>query len=178
MRAVAWLLPVLALGVGACGGMSDRERFELRTPGVDDMITRELDDSQKPRLGKPTRDELKVIRAWANAMSAGRVGVAAELFNVPTTIADGIHEAQQLHDRKSILAFNRSLACGQKLVGWERGAPSKVIATFKLTDRPGAAGECGKNVGLKSDTIFVVERDLIHQWLSAGTALRGDVGAG
>ena len=49
-----------------------------------------------------------------------------------------------------------------------------MIATFRLTERPGAIGECGKNVGLKSDTIFVVERELIQQWLSAGTALRSD----
>jgi len=176
MRAAACLLALLALALGGCGGMSDSERFSLRTPGIDDPIVREIEGSEKPRLGKPTRAELKVIRAWAKALSAGRVGEAAELFDVPATIADGIHPAQNLQDRKSILAFNRNLACGQKLVDWERGAPSKVIATFKLMDRPGAAGECGKNVGLKSDTIFVVERDLIQQWLSAGTALRDDDG--
>jgi hypothetical protein len=174
MRAVAWLLPVLALVMGACGGMSDRERFQLRTPGVDDMITREVEGSEKPRVGKPTRAELKVIRAWATALSAGRIVEAAALFDVPVAIADGVHEQESLYDRRSILAFNRSLACGQRLVEWRRGAASKVIATFELTDRRGARGECGKNVGLKSDTIFVVEHDLIQQWLSAGTALRAD----
>ena len=172
MRAVAWLLPVLALTFGACGGMSDRERFQLRTPGVDDMITREVEGSEKPRLGKPTRAEMKVIRRWAHALSAGRIVEAAALFDVPVAISDGVHDQESLHDRESILAFNRSLACGQKLVDWQRGAPSKVVATFKLTERPGATGECGKNVGLKSDTIFVVEHDLIQQWLSAGTAIR------
>ena len=174
MRAVAWLLPVLALVVGACGGMSDRERFELRTPGVDDMITREVEGSEKPRVGKPTRAELKVIRAWASALSAGRIGEAAALFDVPVAIADGVHEQESLYDRRSILAFNRSLACGQRLLEWRRGAASTVIATFELMDRRGARGECGKNVGLKSDTIFVVEHDLIQRWLSAGTALRAN----
>ncbi len=172
MRAVAWLLPVLALAIGACGGMSDRERFQLRTPGVDDMITREVEGSEKPRVGKPTRAEMKVIRAWAAAMTAGRIVEAASLFDVPTAVSDGVHPQQSLHDRHAILAFNRSLACGQRLVDYKRGAPSKVIATFKLTERPGAAGECGKNVGLKSQTAFVVEEDLIQQWISAGTALR------
>jgi hypothetical protein len=173
MRAVAWLLPVLAaLGLGACGGMSDRERFELRTPGVDDMITREVEGSEKPRLGKPTKAEMRVIRAWASAVSAGRIVEASALFDVPVAVADGVHPQQSLHDRQEIRAFNRSLACGQKLVDYKRGAPSKVIATFKLKERPGAPGECGKNVGLKSQTAFVVEKDLIQQWISAGTAIR------
>jgi hypothetical protein len=172
MRAVAWLLPVLALALGACGGMSDRERFELRTPGVDDMITREVEGSEKPRTGKPTRAELKVIRAWATALSAGRIVEAAALFDVPVAVADGVHEQQSLHDREEIREFNRSLACGQRLLEWRRAAASKVIAKFKLTDRRGARGECGKNVGLTSETIFVVEHDRIQQWLSAGTALR------
>ena len=177
MRAVAWLLPVLALALGACGGMSDRERFELRTPGVDDMITREVEGSEKPRTGKPTRAELKVIRAWATALSAGRIVEAAALFDVPVAVADGVHEQQSLHDREAIREFNRSLACGQRLLEWRRAAASKVIAKFKLTDRRGARGECGKNVGLTSETIFVVEHDLIQQWLSAGTALRSSDGA-
>jgi hypothetical protein len=177
MRAVAWLLPVLALAFAACGGMSDRERFQLRTPGVDDMLTREVEGSEKPRLGKPTRAELKVIRAWATAMSAGRIVEAAALFDVPVAVADGVHPQASLSNRQSILAFNRNIACGQRLLESRRGAASKVIATFKLTERPGARGECGKNVGLKSETIFVVENDLIQQWLSAGTALRSDGGA-
>jgi hypothetical protein len=172
MRAVAWLLPVLALGLGACGGMSDRERFELRTPGTDDMITREVQGSEKPRTGKPTRAELKVIRAWAKALSAGRIGEAAALFDVPVAVADGVHAQDSLHDRGEILKFNRSLACGQRLLESRRGAASKVVATFKLMDRRGARGECGKNVGLKSETIFVVEHALIQQWISAGTAIR------
>ena len=172
MRAVAWLLPVLALTFGACGGMSDRERFQLRTPGVDDMITREVEGSEKPRVGKPTKAEMRVIRRWASALSAGRINEAASLFDVPVAVSDGVHPQASLHDRREILKFNRSLACGQKLVDWHRGMPSKVIATFKLIERPGATGECGKNVGLKSQTAFVVERELIQQWISAGTAIR------
>jgi hypothetical protein len=178
MRAVAWLLPVLALAVGACGGMSDRERFQLRTPGVDDMITREVEGSEKPRVGRPTRAEMKVIRAWAEAMSAGHVVEATDLFALPTVIADGVHDARRVSEREAVLEFNRSLACGQRLIDWRRGAPSRVVATFELTERPGAQGECGKNVGLTSDTIFVVDRDLIQQWVSAGTALRSDAGKG
>ena len=178
MRAVAWLLPVLALAFGACGGMSDRERFQLRTPGVNDMITREVQGSEKPRVGRPTKAELKVIRAWAAAMSAGHVVEAADLFALPAVIADGIHAPQRLSEREAVLEFNRSIACGQKLIDWRRGAPSNVIATFKLMERPGAQGECGKNVGLTSDTIFVVDRDLIQRWLSAGTALRSAAGKG
>ena len=172
MRAVAWLLPVLALVLGACGGMSDRERFQLRTPGVDDMITREVQGSEKPRRGKPTRDELKVIRKWATAVSAGEIDAAAQLFALHVQVADGVNPQRGLHTRESIVEFNRSLACGQKLLDWQRGTQSAVIATFKLTDRKGAAGECGKNVGKKTATAFVIERRLIQQYKSFGTALR------
>jgi hypothetical protein len=172
MRKAAWLLPVLALGIGACGGMSDRERFQLRTPGVDDMITREVDGSEKPRRGKPTKAETGVIRAWATALSAGRVAEAADLFALHAQVADGIHPQRGLHTRESILEFNRSLACGQKLVDMQRGTASNVIATFELTDRKGAAGECGENVGQKTATAFVVERRLIQQYKAFTTALR------
>jgi hypothetical protein len=172
MRAVAWLLPVLAFTLGACGGMSDRERFQLRTPGVDDMITREVAGSEKPRRGAPTKAELKVIRAWAQALSAGEISQAADLFALHVQVADGINPQHGLHTRQSIVAFNRSIACGQKLLEWQRGTQSNVIATFELTDRKGAAGECGKNVGQKTATAFVIERRLIQQYKSFSTALR------
>jgi hypothetical protein len=174
MRTMAWLVPLVAvaLGFGACGGPSDSERFSLRTPGTDDMITRELDGSEKPRIGKPTKAEVRVIRAWASALSAGDIDQAADLFALHVQVADGINPQRGLHTRGSIVAFNRSLACGQKLVDWQRGRQSAVIATFELTDRRGAAGECGKNVGQKTATAFVVERRLIQQYLSFSTALR------
>jgi hypothetical protein len=40
MRRLAWIAPLLAVGLGACGSMSDEERFSLTTPGTDDVVVR------------------------------------------------------------------------------------------------------------------------------------------
>jgi hypothetical protein len=165
MRAVACLLPVLALAVGACGGMSDSERFTLKTPGVDDTIVRTMPGSEKRRIGKPTKAELKVIRAWSEAQRRGRVAEAAALFAVPSHVADGTHLERRLGDREAILDFVRSLTCGGKFLSARRGFPSEVIATFRLTELPG--GTCGEAVGQRFDTAFVVERGLIQNWKQA-----------
>ena len=165
MRAAACLVPLLALALGACGGMSDSERFNLTTPGVDDTIVRTMPGSEEPRVGKPTKAELKVIRAWSEAQRRGRVQEAAALFAVPATVADGIHLEHSLGDRDEILDFVRSLTCGGKFVSARRGFPSTVIATFRITELPG--GTCGKAVGRLFDTAFVVERGLIQRWKRA-----------
>src|SRR5919206_399062 len=70
MRAVVCLLPLLALVIGGCGGMSESERFSLRTPGVDDPIVREIEGSEQPRTGKPTRDESHAATARLRAARA------------------------------------------------------------------------------------------------------------
>jgi hypothetical protein len=166
MRAVVCLLPLLALVMGACGGMSESERFSLRTPGVDDPIVREIEGSEKPRTGKPTRDEVNAIRGWADALRAGHIVQAAGFFGVPAIVADGTSASRRLGNRKAILDFNRGLPCGAKLLDYARARASFVIATFELTERPGS-GECGNRVGHRSATIFLVERRHILQWISA-----------
>jgi hypothetical protein len=165
MRAAACLLPLLALAVGACGGMSDSERFSLKTPGVDDPIVRTMPGNEKERVGKPTRGELKVIRAWAEAQRLGHVGEAAALFDVPAVVADGIHLERRLGSRAEVLEFNRSLTCGGKFVSARRGFPSNVVATFRITELPGRT--CGKAVGKLADTVFVVDGGLIQHWKRA-----------
>jgi hypothetical protein len=164
MRAAAWLLPVLPLVVGACGGMSESERFSLRTPGTDGPIVREIEGSEKPRLGAPTDSEVTTIRGWADALQAGHVVEAADFFAVPSTVGDGLSPLRRLGDRAAVVDFNRKLPCGGKLVETRRGAPSTVIATFKLAERPGR-GKCGTGVGHEIDTAIVVERRHIVRWL-------------
>jgi hypothetical protein len=165
MRAAACLLPVLALALGACGGMSDSERFALKTPGVDDTIVRTVPGSEKERVGKPTRGELKVIRAWSDAQRLGHVDEAAALFDVPAVVADGITLERRLGSRAEVLDFNRSLTCGGKFLSARRGFPSRVVATFRMTELP--RHTCGKAVGRLADTVFVVDGGLIQQWKRA-----------
>ena len=166
MRAAAWLVPLFALAIGGCGGLSDSERFQLRTPGTDDPIVREIDGSAKLRRGKPTPAEVAVIRGWADALRAGHVAEAADFFAIPAHVLDGTNGERRLSDRAAVLAFNRGLPCGAKLLRYRRGLPSFVVATFKLTERPGP-GRCGSGVGHRVDTAFLVERHRIIQWLRA-----------
>jgi hypothetical protein len=165
MRAAAWLLPLLALVMGACGGMSDSERFSLHTPGVDDPIVRVVAGSEKERVGKPTRGELKVIRAWSKAQRLGHVAEAAAMFDLPAVVADGVHLERRLGTRAQVLDFNRSLTCGGKFLSARRGFPSNVVARFRITELPGHT--CGKAVGRLTDTVFVVDGGLIQHWKRA-----------
>jgi hypothetical protein len=165
-RALAWVVPVLAIGASACGGPSDAERFSLTTPGSDEPIVREIEGSAKPRTGRPTQQEVSVIRGWANALRAGHVEQASRFFAIPATVADGLNPQRQLPDIDSVRQFNRGLPCGARLVKAKRGANSFVVATFRLTERPGK-GECGDGVDQLAATAFLIERKHIVQWLRA-----------
>jgi hypothetical protein len=165
-RALAWVIPLLGLGVAACGGPSDSERFSLTTPGSDEPIVREIEGSAKPRTGKPTPQEVSVIRGWADALRAGHVEQASRFFAIPTTVADGTNPLRKLPDRDSVRAFNRGRPCGARLVKTKRGENSFVVATFRLTERPGR-GQCGDGVDQLAATAFLIERKHIVQWLRA-----------
>jgi hypothetical protein len=164
MRRLAWIAPLLALGLGACGSSSDSERFSLTTPGTDDLVVREIEGSETPRRGKPTRDEVSVIRGWADALRAGRVNQAARFFAVPTIVLDGANPQRTLPNMRAVRNFNRGLPCGARLVKTVRGKGSFVVATFRLTERPGP-GSCEGGVGQLADTAFLIERRHIVQWL-------------
>jgi hypothetical protein len=163
---IASVLGLLALGLVACGGPSDSERFSLTTPGSDAPVVREIEGSEKPRKGAPTHEEVSVIRRWADALRAGHVDQAARFFAVPAFVADGVNPKRRLPDRASIRDFNRGLPCGARLVDTKRGADSFVVATFKLTERPGP-GECGQGTDQLAATIFLIEKHHIVQWLRA-----------
>jgi hypothetical protein len=165
-RGLACVLPLLALGLSACGGPSDSERFSLTTPGTDDTVVREIEGSEKIRRGKPTHNEVSVIRGWADALRAGHVAAASRFFAIPAVVADGTNPQRSLPDRDAVRQFNRGLPCGAKLVNTKRGQGSFVVATFVLTERPGP-GECGTGVDQRVATIFLIEKHHIVQWLRA-----------
>ena len=108
-----------------------------------------------------------MIRAWATALSAGAREAAAQFFVIPAAVADGLNPVRRLPDLDSIREFNRSLPCGPRLLKATRGG-SSVVATFKLTERPGRArGQCGDGVDQLAATAFLIERRHIVQWLRA-----------
>jgi hypothetical protein len=160
----SWIASLAVLGLAGCGGMSDSERFSLTTPGTDDVVVREIEGSETPRRGRPTREEVSVIRGWADALRAGNVNRAARFFAVPTIVLDGTNPQRTLPNMKAVRNFNRGLPCGARLVKTARGRGSFVVATFRLTERPGP-GRCDGGVGQLADTAFLIENRHIVQWL-------------
>jgi hypothetical protein len=160
----SWIAPLVAFGLAGCGEMSDAERFSLTTPGTDDVVVREVEGSAKPPPKQPTAGEVRVIRGWADALRAGRVNQAATFFAVPTIVLDGTNPQRTLPNMTAVRNFNRGLPCGARLVRTIRGKGSFVVATFRLTERPGP-GRCGGGVGQLADTAFLIEKHHIVQWL-------------
>ena len=167
MRCLAWIAPLVVLGLSACGSGGDAERFSLTTPGTDDMVVREIEGSAKPRHGKPTAGEVRVIRRWADALRTGHVNQAARLFSVPAVVLDGTNPRRRLPDLAAIRNFNRGLPCGARLVETERGEGSFVIATFRLTQRTGPGARPCTGEGNLAATAFLIENRRIVQWLRA-----------
>ena len=168
MRRRSWIAPLVTLGLLGCGSMTDAERFELTTPGTEDMVVREVgggEEARKEPKKKPTRGEVRVIRGWADALRAGRVREAADFFAVPTVVLDGTNPKRSLDDKAALLEFNRGLPCGAQLVEAVRGNGKYVIATFRLTERTGPGAQPGCSVGALAATAILIEDMHIVQWL-------------
>jgi hypothetical protein len=69
-----------------------------------------------------------------------------------------------LQTRAAVEAFNRALPCGARLLATERGQRSLVIATFRLTERPGR-GRCDTGTGDLARTAFLIRDGRIVEWL-------------
>ena len=109
-------------------------------------------------------EEIAVIDGWTKALADGDLEAAAGYFRLPSIVQNGTPPIRLDSDR-DVLAFNASLPCGAELVRAEdRGR--YVLATFKLTERPGA-GECGQGVGLEARTAFAIEDGKITEWRRA-----------
>jgi hypothetical protein len=115
-----------------------------------------------------------VIEGWVEALSEGDVGGAAGYFALPSVAENGTAPLA-LRSRADVVAFNRSLPCGARLV---RASPLGrfIAATFRLTDRPG--GDCGSGSGLLARTAFVVRNGKIVQWRRLPSPARRGGGRG
>jgi hypothetical protein len=139
--AIGALLSSLALG---CGG--DGESEDAVVPGGADPET------------------TQVIEDWATALREGDVEGAAEYFELPSIAQNGT-PLLQLESRRDVVLFNRALPCGAELISAEQDGRF-TVATFELTERPGP-GKCGDGVGNAARTAFVIEDDLITEWIRA-----------
>jgi hypothetical protein len=104
--------------------------------------------------------EVGVIRGWVDTLADGDVDGAADYFAVPSVVQNATPPLT-LRSRADVVAFNRSLPCGAKLIK-ARPVGRVIVATFRLTERPG--GDCGSGVGLLARTAFVVKDGRIVQW--------------
>jgi hypothetical protein len=168
MRRAAWIAGSVALALAGCGSSGeDRQRDR------GDVTVREVEIDEPPVPSTPTRAEVRVIRGWADALRAGRVEQAARYFAIPAVVLDGTNPQRTLPNRTAVRSFNRRLPCGAELVGTERGEGAYVIATFRLTERPGP-GSCADGVGHLAATLFLVKRGHIVQWLRAPDPVQPD----
>jgi hypothetical protein len=165
VRSRAWIAALLSVGLVACGS-SDDDRDSVRTPDPDRPAERGAAPEREradERRGAPTEAEKAVIRGWANTLRAGHVAEAARFFAVPSVVANG-GPLLRLPSRAAAEQFNRALPCGARLLETERGQRSYVIATFRLTERPGR-GSCDTGTGALARTAFLIRDRRIVEWV-------------
>jgi hypothetical protein len=167
------LVALAAFAVAACG--SSQHRLDLRTPGAHTgtgptatlppppTATATPKPKPKPKAAKISAAERRVIQGWSNALRHGHVVAAARFFSIPSVVQNGFPAF--LTSRAEVRQFNRGLSCGAKLLGVRRGAAHAVLATFLLTNRPGA--DCGTGKGSLAAARIIIKRHLIIEWLRA-----------
>ena len=167
------VVALATFAVVACG--SSQNRLDLKTPGAHTgtlptatlppapTATPTPKPKPKPKRAKISSDERRVIEGWSDALRHGHVLAAARYFSIPSVVQNGFPAF--LTSRAEVRQFNRGLSCGAKLLGVRRGAAHAVLATFRLTNRPGA--DCGTGKGALAAAKIVVRRHLIIEWLRA-----------
>ena len=166
MRWLARLAPVLALALVACGGGSDGgDRGDRRTPtpSAAGETPAAMESPAPAPSGPVTAAEEATIRGWADALRGGDVEAASRYFALPASVANGTPPVE-LRTQRAVRFFNGSLPCGARLEATERAERGYVIATFRLTERPGA-GECGAGTGARARTAFLIRDARIVRWL-------------
>ena len=110
---------------------------------------------------RPARPEdTRIIRAWVDALRAGRVAEAAGHFKVPALVENG-PPVYELRTRAAVIQFNRALPCGARLID-TRQIGRYTVATFLLTERPD--GDCGSGTGHRAATAFRFRDGKIEEW--------------
>jgi hypothetical protein len=175
MPAARWSLLVVVVAVVGCGGgggqKSGDERLNLTTP-----TTRAT--PAPPRAPEPvSRREAAVIRGWARSLRHGHAIRASRYFAIPSVIVNGTPPVR-IRTRKLARLFNTSLSCGAKVASLARMEHHRVLATLRLTERPG--GDCGPGTDKLAYTAFRIRRGRITEWLRVDgpAAAQGEAATG
>jgi hypothetical protein len=145
-----------ALALPACGGHS-RPR-----PSAPPAAQR-----TPPPPGRRAADprDVRVIRAWSDALRRGLIDRATGYFAVPAIVRNG-GDPVRLRSRAEVFFFNATLPCGAVLDrAYAQGRYT--VAIFRLTDRRGVGGEqgCDGGRGAPAGTAFAIHAGRITQWL-------------
>ena len=159
---LATLPAALALGIAACGGGGD-DSTKLGAPEQRSEAAPSPSEEPAEPASKVDPADVRIVRAWADALRHGDVRGAARFFAVPSLVSNGTPPIR-LESRAHARFFNRTLPCGAKLIGTEPAPKGFFIATFRLTERPGE-GECGDGTGETARTAFRVRDEHITDWL-------------
>ena len=151
-----WALTLagLALVPAACGS----SRHLATTPPPP---KRTATPAPPPDRKPASKRDVAVIRGWADALRHGHVERAVRYFAIPSVVSNGTAPIR-LTSRDDVRFFNRTLPCGAKVLRVE-DTGAFVVATFRLTERPGR-GRCGTGVGGEASTAFLIRHRRIVQW--------------
>ena len=157
------LLSLVVAAAGCGGGSSDSKTpttaAQTTTPAYKPS-QKDYTNYYPPGTHKPSAAAARVITSWADQMRAGHVHRAAAYMASPV-IVQNASPPIRLVKRSDIFRWNRDLPCGVHVVKIIAGA-RYVVATFVLTERPGA-GNCGAT-GKLAATAFLVRHGKITQW--------------
>jgi hypothetical protein len=102
-----------------------------------------------------------VVRAWSDALDAGDMEAAADLFAPDAKVVQG--SLRVLHDRGDALEWLRRLPCSASLVELVRYSDEVVDASFRLRDRkPGSCFGAGETVMIVLN-VSAGQIELFHQ---------------
>ncbi|MBB4662343.1 hypothetical protein [Conexibacter arvalis] len=158
----AALLAATALALslaGATAGCGGDGATTITVPDSGERGT--MPGATVPRSVDPA-DE-RAIRTWADTLRRGDVAGAARSFARGSRVVNG-GRPLLLDSRADALAFNRSLPCGAVVTAVEPSAHGFVLATFRLTERPGP-GDCGDGTGRTARVAVRVDEGRISDWI-------------
>jgi len=156
-----------ALGLPACASSGNDHQDAARsgrtapstTPGSPLDLPRGVPLRSSGAPANPA--QLRVIRAWTDALRGGDVAAASAQWAVPSKVQNAT-PLIELSSRAAVRLFQASLPCGA-LVTDSAGAPRGfTIVTVRLTRRRG--GECGSGTGNSARTAILVRGGKIVEW--------------
>jgi hypothetical protein len=150
---------VAALALGGCGDGPERQ---ANPPPIPLIRTIPGERGSTPL----NHSAVVVIRDWSDALRRGDVQRAASYFAIPSRAFNG-DGTVELESVAAVRRFNESLPCGARLIAVEPSAHGYLIATFRLTERPGP-GTCGAGSSGTARTAFRVRAGRITDWIRVG----------